>query len=53
MELAIVLWIMCGITTGIIASAKGMHAGLWVIIGIALGVFGLIIVCAIPRKDTK
>ena len=49
MELLIILWLMCGITAAVIASSKGRSGFGWFFIGALCGIFGLIMVCAMPK----
>jgi len=44
----IALWIICGISSAFIASEKNRDVGAWFLIGIVLGVFGLIMIAAVP-----
>jgi Zn finger protein HypA/HybF involved in hydrogenase expression len=44
----IVVWIICGIVTGVIASAKGRSGFGWLIIGMLLGIFGVILIACMP-----
>ncbi|TDQ34429.1 hypothetical protein [Phyllobacterium brassicacearum] len=49
MEIFLVIWIMCGITSAVIASSKNRSFIGWLVLGFILGFFGLIMVCAMPR----
>jgi len=48
MELTLITWLVCGITTAIIAGSKGRNAFAWLFIGFLGGLFALIAVCAMP-----
>jgi hypothetical protein len=41
MELAVLIWIVCGIGAGIIASNRGANGGFWFVLGFLLGPIGL------------
>jgi hypothetical protein len=43
MEVAIVIWILFGIITAVVAANKGRSACGWFILGVLLGPFGLIL----------
>ncbi len=45
----LIFWFICAIVTAIIASNKGRSGFLWFLIGAMLGIFGLILVAALPR----
>jgi len=42
-------WIICGVTAAIIAAAKGRNWLAWLVLGTALGVFGLLAAACVPR----
>ncbi|MGB3831221.1 MAG: hypothetical protein WA975_05075 [Mesorhizobium sp.] len=44
----LVLWIICGIITGVIASNKGRSGFGWFLIGSLLGIFGVILIACLP-----
>jgi hypothetical protein len=47
----IVTWILCGITTAVIADSKGRSAGAWAAIGFVCGIFAIIMILALPRLE--
>ncbi len=47
MEL-LVIWIICGAVTAIIAASKGRSGAGWLMIGLLLGIFGVILVACMP-----
>ena len=52
----IVLWVICGGVTAIIASSKNRNWFGWLLIGLLIGIFGLILVVvlpAAPREEGK
>lgn len=51
MEMFIVVWILCAITSAVIAHNKGRNGGLWFFIGLVMGIFAVIIVACISRED--
>jgi uncharacterized membrane protein YeaQ/YmgE (transglycosylase-associated protein family) len=44
----LVLWIIFGVVTGVIAASKGRSGFGWFLIGCVLGIFGLILVAVMP-----
>jgi hypothetical protein len=44
----LILWLICGVVTGMIASGKGRSGLGWFLIGCILGIFGLILVAVLP-----
>ena len=44
----LMLWLVCGVVTGIIASSKGRSAFGWFFLGCLIGVFALVLVIALP-----
>lgn len=48
--LIIILWVLCGIASGMIASNKGLSFGAYFVLGLVLGVIGVII--ALASKGT-
>jgi hypothetical protein len=51
MEILIVTWLICGVVTAIIAGSKNRNPVGWFFIGSLLGIFGLIMVCAMPAEQ--
>jgi hypothetical protein len=47
----IIIWIICGISTCVIASQKGKNAFVWFLIGFFLGPFGLIMAVGVPKDS--
>lgn len=45
-----VLWIICGFVTAVIASAKDRSGFGWLLIGLLLGIFGVILIACMPSK---
>ena len=54
MELFLV-WIVCAVFTGVIASSKGRSGGGWFFLAMFFSLFALIAICAMPRieKDRR
>ncbi|PZU23807.1 MAG: hypothetical protein DI589_05930 [Shinella sp.] len=44
----VLLWLICGIVTAIIAANKGRSGIGWLIIGFILGIFGIILIACMP-----
>lgn len=44
----LVLWLIFGIITGVIASSKGRSGIGWFLIGCIIGIFGIILVAVLP-----
>lgn len=42
------VWIVCAVVTAIIASSRNRNPFAWGLIGLVIGVFGLILVIALP-----
>jgi hypothetical protein len=49
----IIFWILCGITCAVIASSKNKNPLLWGILGCILGIFAIIIICAVPAERSN
>ncbi|WP_457812116.1 zinc ribbon domain-containing protein [Sinorhizobium meliloti] len=47
MEL-LVIWIICGVVTAIIAASKGRSGAGWLLVGLLLGIFGVILIACLP-----
>ncbi|ACM35620.1 MULTISPECIES: zinc ribbon domain-containing protein [Rhizobium/Agrobacterium group] len=53
MEL-VVLWIICGAVTAIIATSKGRSGVGWFFVGMLISIFGIILVACLPSvKETE
>jgi len=50
MEIVIIIWILCGIVSAMIANSKGLSVALWFFVGLVLGIIGVIL-AAIATKD--
>jgi hypothetical protein len=48
METFIVIWLACGVLCAVVAGWKCRSAGLWLLAGVAFGVFALVAVLAAP-----
>lgn len=48
-----VLWIICGVVTGVIGSAKGRDGFGWFLLGCVLGIFGVILVACMPSLKAQ
>lgn len=46
----LVFWAGCAVTCAIVAGSKGLNAFGWFLVGLLIGIFGVIIVCAVPAK---
>jgi len=44
----LILWILCGVVTGVIAANKGRSGFGWFLIGAILGIFGIILIACLP-----
>lgn len=44
----LVVWIICGVVTAVIASSKGRNSFGWLLIGLLLGIFGIILIACLP-----
>ena len=51
MELALILWVLCGIGGGFLAQSKGRSFGEGLVLGIVLGFIGLAIEAFLPKKN--
>jgi len=51
--IGLVAWIMCAITTAIIAGSRDRSAVAWLFIGLIMGVFGLILVIVLPAANRR
>ncbi|CCQ09294.1 hypothetical protein PALB_1310 [Pseudoalteromonas luteoviolacea B = ATCC 29581] len=49
----IFLWAICGVVAAIIASGKGLGAGLWFVIGLLLGPFGVLCSLFVSKNNEK
>jgi len=49
----LVIWIICGVVTGIIASSKGRNGLGWFLLGSLLGIFGLILIACLPSLSVE
>lgn len=50
MEILLVVWVLCGIASAVIANAKNRSAFGWFILGLLLGVLGLLIIAVLPQQ---
>lgn len=50
MEIVIIVWLLCGVASGIIASSKGRSGFGWFCLGCLIGIFGVIIIIALPSQ---
>lgn len=50
MEFFIVLWIGFGVVTALAANARGRSGGLWLVIGLLFGIFGLVAVLVMENQ---
>jgi len=51
MELVLIVWILCAMLCGMIASSKNRSVGGWAVAGLLLGILGVIIVALTPTLD--
>ena len=49
----LVLWIICGVVTGVIASNKGRNGVGWFLVGCILGIFGVILIACLPSQNPQ
>jgi TctA family transporter len=47
----IVIWVLCGIAGAVVAEKRGRNAGVWALVCILTGVFGLLVLVVLPRRD--
>lgn len=47
--LSLIIWVILGIFTALIAQSKGRRAWLWAILGIIGGVFAIIVIVCMPK----
>jgi len=52
MEFALVIWILFGVVTAVVATNKGKNGCAWFALGVLLGPFGLILSLVTPRDQT-
>jgi hypothetical protein len=52
MAVLIVVWVICAIAGALIAERKGRSAGLWAVICLLTGVFGILVI-AVMSKQTQ
>lgn len=53
MEMLFIIWLLCAITTAVIANSKNRSGGGWFVLGFFSGVFALIAVCAMPALPAE
>lgn len=46
----LVIWVICGVVTAVIASAKDRSGFGWLLIGLLLGIFGVILIACMPSN---
>ena len=51
MEFAVV-WILCGVVCAVIANLKNRNVVGWFFGGMCIGIFGIIIVLVLPKKES-
>ena len=51
MEYVVIIWILCAITSAVIASGKGRSGFGWFCIGLIAGVFALIMIICLPKLE--
>ncbi len=51
MEFIILLWIVCGIASAIIATSKGYSGCGFFLLGLILGIIGLVIAAVLPKRE--
>lgn len=44
----IIIWIICGFVTAVIAAGKGRSGFGWLLVGLLLGIFGVILIACMP-----
>lgn len=49
--MAIIIWLLFGIATALVAKEKGRNVGLWLFLGFLFGIFALLIVIFLPTVD--
>ncbi|MFL0289325.1 hypothetical protein ACJH6H_29320 [Mycobacterium sp. SMC-21] len=50
MEMLLVIWVLCGIASAVIAGSKNRSRLGWFVLGLLLGVIGLVIIAVLPRQ---
>jgi hypothetical protein len=53
MAAVIVVWVICAIVGALIGDKKGRSAGLWAVICLITGVFGILVVAVMPKQRTE
>ena len=51
MEILLIFWILFAAACSFIASEKGHNAGAWFAIGMVGGIFALVAIIAVPKKE--
>lgn len=49
----IIIWLLFGLATALVAKEKGRSVGLWLILGFLLGIFALLIIIFLPSVDNQ
>jgi hypothetical protein len=44
----IVIWLLCAVTSGVIATSKNRPGGMWFTLGLLIGIFAVIMVACMP-----
>lgn len=52
MEFIVLLWLVCGIASGIIGSSKGYSGCGFFLLGLVTGIIGLAIALIVPRRES-
>ena len=47
------VWLMCAITAAVIAGGKGRSSGGWLLLGLVIGVFAVVMVACLPALDPE
>lgn len=51
MEILLIFWLLFAAACSFIASEKGHNAGAWFVIGMVGGIFALVAIIAVPKKE--
>ncbi|MGA1804449.1 zinc ribbon domain-containing protein [Rhizobium sp. HT1-10] len=52
-QLILTVWLICGVVTAIIAGSKDRNWVGWLLIGLVLGIFGVILIACMPSLSPQ
>ena len=53
MEIFVLIWVICGVCSGVVASGKGRSGAAWFLFGLLLGPFGLLVAFVSSDESTN